>query len=79
MADFLSSDPVRFQFSTRSKQQALDGLSLLLEQRRIKFPYIQQIEEEMLGYEDDDKDLVQDCVMALAMASLHVAPRLWVA
>ena len=79
VADFLSSDPVRFQFSTRSKQQALDGLSLLLEQRRIKFPYIQQIEEEMLGYEDDDKDLVQDCVMALAMASLHVAPRLWVA
>jgi hypothetical protein len=74
----LSSAAEGFLFSARSKQQALDGLSLLLEQRRIKFPYIRQIEEELLGYEDNDKDLVQDCVMALAMASLHVAPRLWV-
>ena len=62
-----------FLFSHKSKQQALDALSLLLEQRRIKFPYIRALEEELLGYEDDDKDIVQDCVMALAMAALKAA------
>jgi len=62
-----------FVFSHKSKQQALDALSLLLEQRRIKFPYIRELEEELLGYEDNDQGIVQDCVMALAMAAFQAS------
>jgi len=62
-----------FVFSHKSKQQALDALSLLLEQKRLKFPYIRELEEELLGYEDNDQGIVQDCVMALAMAAYKTA------
>ena len=62
-----------FVFSHKSKQQALDALSLLLEQKRLKFPYIRELEEELLGYEDNDSAIVQDCVMALAMGAYKVA------
>lgn len=67
-----------FTTTAKTKQQALDSLSLLLEQRSIKFPYIREMEEELLGYEDDDKDLVQDSVMAMAIAAFHAPRQTWV-
>jgi hypothetical protein len=62
-----------FLFTARSKGQALDALTVLLEQRRLKFPYIRQLDEELIGYEDKDESLVQDSVMALAVAAYEVA------
>jgi hypothetical protein len=58
-----------FVFSAKSKAQALDALSLLLEKRLLKAPYIRQMVEELIGYEDADKNLVQDVVMALGIAA----------
>jgi hypothetical protein len=58
--------------TARSKQQMLDGLSLALERGDLKWRDIPQLDTEMLLYQDDDRDLVQDCVMALGIATAHV-------
>ena len=58
--------------TSKTKLQALDSLSLLLEQGNIKWQAIQQLDAEMMVYQDDDKDLVQDCVMALAIAAANL-------
>ena len=66
--------------SAKSKLQALDALTLLLERGDIKWTGLAQLDAEMLVYQDDDKDLVQDCVMALSMAAAHLpqaAGSLW--
>lgn len=66
-----------FVFTARSKEQALEALAMLLEQHRLKFPYIRELEEELLGYEDDDNDLIQDSVMALAIAAYTLRHKPW--
>ncbi len=38
------------------------------EHRLVQIPYIEQLDEELHDYEFEDKALVQDCVMSLAMA-----------
>jgi hypothetical protein len=58
--------------SAKSKLQALDALSLMLENGDIQWTGLEQLDAEMLAYQDDDKDLVQDCVMALSMAAAHL-------
>lgn len=58
--------------SAKSKLQALDALTLLLERGDIKWTGLAQLDAEMLVYQDDDKDLVQDCVMALSMAAVKL-------
>lgn len=58
--------------SSKSKLQALDALSLMLENGDIQWTGLEQLDAEMLVYQDDDKDLVQDCVMALSMAAAHL-------
>ena len=58
--------------TARSKLQALDALTLLLENGAVKWPQIAQLDAEMMVYQDDDKDLVQDCVMALAIGAANL-------
>jgi len=73
----LSVKVTPFATTAKSKLQILDGLSLALEQGDVKWPRtrgadasasgLPQLNTEMLLYQDDDAELVQDCVMALAM------------
>ena len=58
--------------SGKTKVQALDALTLMLENGDIKWPEIAQLDAEMMVYQDDDKDLVQDCVMALSIAAANL-------
>ncbi len=58
--------------TARSKVQALDALTLLLEQGEVKWRDIPVLDAELLVYQDDDRGLVQDCVMALAIAAVNV-------
>ena len=57
-----------FSTTAKSKAQILDGLSLALERGDLKWAGLGQLDTEMLLYQDEDSDLVQDCVMALAIA-----------
>jgi hypothetical protein len=60
-----------FQTGTRSKVNAIQALRALLERRAIRAD-IPHLTGELLAYEWDDKALQQDCVMALAIAALHL-------
>lgn len=62
-----------FVTTARSKVDAITSLQLLTERTAIKAD-IPEIEREMRAYRWDDKALVQDCVMALAIAALHAPP-----
>lgn len=60
-----------FVTSARSKVQALQALQLLLERGALKCD-LPDVTRELRGYQWDDKGLVQDCVMALAIAAIHL-------
>jgi hypothetical protein len=62
-----------FTTSARSKVQAIQSLQLLLEHDRLKARWTPQERRELIGYQWDDKSLVQDCVMALAIGALSIA------
>ncbi len=53
--------------TAKSKQQMVTSLALAHESRRLKHD-IPQVRLECLLYQWDDKNLIQDCVMALAIA-----------
>jgi hypothetical protein len=58
-----------FQTTVRSKVQAIQALQLLIQQGRFKAgAEHDQLMRELSLYEHDDKNLVQDSVMALAIA-----------
>jgi hypothetical protein len=61
-----------FVTSSRSKVQAIQALQLLLEQGTLKAEWTEQERRELLGYQWDDRNLVQDCVMSLAIAAWHL-------
>lgn len=66
-----------FVTTARSKVQAIQRLQLLLEQGRLKAEWTPQERRELLGYQWDDRDLTQDCVMSLAIGAAqldHSAP-----
>ncbi len=65
----LSVPCVPFVTSVRSKVQAIQSLQLLLEQGDIKAAWTDQERRELIGYQWDDRALVQDCVMSLAIAA----------
>jgi hypothetical protein len=68
---FLSCRVEEFTTTVKTKKDAIDAAKLLMERRElVSFP-IPQLDRELSLYERDDKALVQDCVMALAMAALH--------
>ena len=61
-----------FVTTARSKVQAIQRLQLLLEQGRIKADWTPQERRELLGYQWDDRGLVQDCVMSLAIGAAQL-------
>lgn len=60
-----------FQTTARNKVDAITTLQMLLERGMLKAD-IPQLEREIRAYRWDDKDLVQDGVMALAIAAAHL-------
>ena len=58
-----------FVTTTRSKLQAIQALALLLENKLFKADWTDQERKELTIYQWDDKNLVQDCVMSLAVAA----------
>jgi hypothetical protein len=75
-------DPVRenlnvysepFVTTARSKVQAIQSLQLLLEHGRLKAKWTANERRELIGYQWDDKNLIQDCVMSLAIGALSIA------
>jgi hypothetical protein len=61
-----------FVTTARSKVQAIQSLQLLLEKQRIKAKWTPQERRELLGYQWDDRALVQDCVMSLAIGAAQI-------
>jgi hypothetical protein len=61
-----------FVTSSKSKVQAIQALQLLLEQGTLKADWTEQERRELLGYQWDDRNLVQDCVMSLAIGAYHL-------
>lgn len=61
-----------FRFDRSLKDEALLALKELLASGQLVSPYNPDIEEELGIYKRDDKKLVQDIVMALAMASWYI-------
>jgi hypothetical protein len=62
-----------FVTSAKSKVQAIQALQLLLEHRRLKAIWTAQERRELIGYQWDDRNLVQDCVMSLAIGAASIA------
>jgi hypothetical protein len=58
-----------FQIKSKPvKVELINNLVWCIEQGKLKIPYIEQLVNELYDYEWDDKALVQDCVIALALA-----------
>ncbi len=64
-----------FVTTARSKVDAITALQMLVERGMLKAD-IPQLDRELRVYRWDDRDLVQDGVMALAIAAYHL-PRRW--
>lgn len=62
---------VPFTTTAKTKTQAIQALQLLLQQRRLTYAS-DQLDRELGLYAWDDRDLVQDSVMAAAIAAFHV-------
>jgi hypothetical protein len=58
-----------FVTTARSKLQAIQALALLLENKLLKAAWTDQERKELSIYQWDDKNLVQDCVMSLAIGA----------
>lgn len=58
--------PIRHTGAT--KAQMLHWLQMCLERGLVEYPFIKLLVGELRDYQYDDKDLSQDCVMALAQA-----------
>lgn len=72
--DMLGEVAQGFVFTRESKVNALYNLQVLLQHGRLRFPFIRELVDELNGYEWEDKALVQDCVMALALACWAAYP-----
>ena len=64
-----------FKFSGQSKDAMLANLQMRLSSREIAMPFIKVVHDELAFYERDDKDLIQDCVMALGIAAWYLPRR----
>jgi hypothetical protein len=58
-----------FMTTPRTKKDAIDALQLLLQRRAMQLPPWEQAERELGLYQRDDRMLVQDCVLALAIGA----------
>jgi hypothetical protein len=76
LIEFLTVQVEGFETTPLSKRQAIDALKLLIQRDELALPTpeavpdMAQVKRELLVYQWDDKNLVQDCVMALAIAAL---------
>jgi hypothetical protein len=61
-----------FVTTTKTKTQAIQSLVLLLEHRRLKAKWTPQERKELMLYQWDDRGLVQDCVMSLAIGATNL-------
>ncbi len=57
-----------YTFTARSKVDLLTNLQVFLERGQVQFPFVRELVDELQGYAWDDKRLVTDCVMSLALA-----------
>ncbi len=57
-----------FIFTARSKVDLLTNLQVFLERRQLRFPFVRELVDELQSYVWEDKGLVTDCVMSLALA-----------
>ena len=73
LIDNLNVRVTPFVTTARSKVKALQALAMLLERGALKCG-VHEVLLELREYQWDDKGLVQDCVMALAIAALHCPP-----
>lgn len=64
-----------YVFTGRSKTDLITGLQVALERGEVRFPFIRDLVDELQAYAWDDRDLVTDCVMALALAVWAGGPR----
>lgn len=62
-----------FVTTSKSKVQAIQAMVLLLENGDFKAIWTPQEKREFKGYRWDDRDLVQDCVMSLAIGAPSLA------
>lgn len=70
LIDFLTVKVEPFTTTSLTKRNAITALSLLLQRHELIAPEIAQLKQELLAYQWQDERLVQDCVMALAIAAL---------
>lgn len=76
----LDAPATPFVTTAKSKTQAIQAFQLLLEHRRFKAKWTAQERKELTLYQWDDAQLVQDCVMALAIGAPSMdrpAIRVW--
>jgi len=66
-----------FVTTSKSKVQAIQALALLLEQGNLKAQWTDQERRELRDYRWDDRNLVQDCVMSLAIAAPSLGVQAW--
>ncbi len=74
LLDMLDEVAQGFVFTRESKVNAIYNLQVLLQRGKIKFPFIRTLVDELNGYEWEDKNIQQDCVMALAIACWTAHP-----
>jgi len=72
--DMLGEVAQGFVFTKESKVNAIYNLQVLLEHGHIRFPFVRELVDELNIYEWEDKELQQDCVMALAIACWTACP-----
>jgi len=64
-----------FVFTGRSKVDLITNLQVGLEKQDVLFPFVRELVDELQSYAWDDKALVTDCVMSLALAVWAASPR----
>lgn len=85
MLEFIGIPVEGVEFGGRNKVNLVQALILALENGDIRGPAsgegIERLWEELLSYQWEDQELVQDCVMSLAMAAWALQesgpPRVW--
>lgn len=70
LIQFLGIRVDEFQTTALTKRNAIDALQLLVQRGELISPLIPQWKRELTLYQREDKDLVQDTVMAAAIAAL---------
>lgn len=63
-----------FVFTKQSKADLIYNLQVLIQQTKLLFPFIRELVDELSAYQLDDRNITQDCVMALGLACWAASP-----